>query len=214
MLRSWPLVAALLIVAASGVTHGVCSGRWSAAEEMQTAVDRLALLPHAVGDWEGKDLADDNLGKFREEIPGALQRRYLRKGSKQEVLVMLVCGKSGPVSVHTPEVCYQGNGWRMASNRTQHAVPLGAEAAAFWKAAFVKEGLGLRDELRIYWAWNAAGSWQAASEPRLTFARHPVLHKLYVIYRVPPGERPENDPAPAFLRELLPAIQQHVLSAL
>jgi len=214
MLRSWPLIVGLLIVVASGVTHGVCSGRWTTAETMQAAVERLPRLPHVIGDWEGKDLDDDTLGKFREDIPGALQRRYVRKGTNQEVLIMLVCGKAGPVAVHTPEVCYQGNGWKMAAERTQQTVPLGAaEPAPLWKASFVKDGLGIREELRICWAWNAGGVWHAAAEPRMAFARYPVLHKLYVIYRVPAGDRSGNDPSPAFLRELLPAINQSVLGA-
>jgi Protein of unknown function (DUF3485) len=214
MFRSWPLALALLIVVGSGVAHGLCSGRWSASEKLQTAVDQLGQFPATIDDWEGKDLDDESLGKFRDDIPGALQRHYVQRGSGQEITVMLVCGRPGPIAVHTPEVCYQGAGWKMASDRTKQLVPLSAgEPAPFWKATFVKEGLGAREELRIYWSWNAGGSWQAVNEPRLAFARFPVLHKFYVVYRVPSGERQVSDPCPAFLRQVLPALNDSVFAS-
>ena len=78
------------------------------------------------------------------------------------------------------------------------------EPVAFWKATFVKDTFPVREELRVYWAWNAGTGWQAVKEPRLTFARFPILHKLYAIYRVPAGTTAVTDPCPDFLRQLLP----------
>jgi hypothetical protein len=86
-------------------------------------------------------------------------------------------------------------------------VPGDTEPATFWKGTFVRESLGAREELRIYWSWNPGTSWQAVNQPRLAFARYPVLHKLYVIYRVPPGKQTaQQDPSPAFIQRLLPAL--------
>jgi uncharacterized protein DUF3485 len=207
MPRWWPLLLAFTIIVASGIAHGLCSERWTPSPKVQQAVERLPSVPKNVGDWEGQDIDNDVAEKHRGDIQGALQRRYVRRGSSDEVTVALVCGRSGPISVHTPDVCYQGAGFRMAGEPTKHIVPTtgSGEPAAFWKASFVKETVPVRDELRIYWAWNAGSGWQIAKEPRLAFARFPVLHKLYAIYRVPPGTT-ATDPCPEFLRQLLPEV--------
>jgi uncharacterized protein DUF3485 len=207
MPRWWPLLLAFTIIVASGIAHGLCSERWAASPKVQQAVDRLPGVPKTIGDWEGQDIDNDVAEKHRADIQGALQRRYGRGSGKGEVIVALVCGRSGPISVHTPDVCYQGAGFRMVGEPTKHLVPAAGsgEPAAFWKASFVKETFPVREELRIYWSWNAGSGWQIAKEPRLAFARFPVLHKLYAIYRVPQGST-AADPCPEFLRQFLPEV--------
>jgi len=214
MPRWWPLLLAFTIVIASGIAHGLCSDRWAPSPRMQQAIERLPAVPQAIGDWDGQDLENDVAEKHRGDIQGALQRRYVQRGTGQEVLLSIVCGRSGPISVHTPDVCYQGAGYRMTGEPTKQLVAAAGanEPVTLWKATFIKDTFPVREELRVYWAWNAGNGWQAVKEPRLTFARFPILHKLYAIYRVPPhpsppggrGDGGEGDPCPDFLRQLLP----------
>ena len=42
------------------------------------------------------------------ELEGWLARRYLHRRTGVVVHVLLLCGRPGPLSVHTPEVCYYG----------------------------------------------------------------------------------------------------------
>src|SRR6185312_15218812 len=96
--------------------------------------------------------------------------------------VLLVCGSPGPVSVHTPDICYQGAGYTLSSGPDPFALKgAGAEDIGLHTATFHKERAAVPSELRIFWAWNAAGHWQAPSNPRWTFARSPALYKLYVV---------------------------------
>jgi hypothetical protein len=141
----------------------------------------------------------------RGEIAGSVARRYVHRSTEQEMLVMLVCGRPGPIAVHTPDVCYQGAGYRMASDRTRQVVasPTG-QPVPFFKANFVKDTAPAKDELRIWWSWQGNGAWQIAAEPRFAFARCSVLYKLYLIYRVPPQDRSATgDPMPPFVQQLI-----------
>jgi hypothetical protein len=205
---------ALIIIIASGIAHGLCSDRWSTAEELPAAVARMDRLPTTLDDWDGSDVELEPGATQRAEIAGSLVRRYVQRSTGQEMLVMLVCGRPGPISVHTPDVCYQGAGYRMAGNRARQQVALpSGETVPFWKASFVKESFPGKDELRIWWSWHAGGAWQTAGEPRLAFARFPVLHKLYVIYRVSWRDRSAADPTPAFAQRLLAELKRTVFAA-
>ncbi len=213
MLRCWPVGLALLIVIGSGIAHGLCSDRWSTSEELPAAVARVNRLPTTIGDWEGTDLFLDPSAIQRGEIAGSVTRKYVDRVTAQEMQVMLVCGKHGPIAVHTPDVCYQGAGYRMASDRARQVVALpSGQPAPFFKANFVKDTVPGKDELRIWWSWNGNGAWQIAAEPRFAFANCSVLYKLYVIYRVPPRDRSPADPMPAFVQQLLAEMSRTVFA--
>src|SRR5262245_775541 len=122
MLRWWPVCLALLIVIGSGIAHGLCSDRWSTSEELPVAITALSRLPTTFDEWEGADLSLDPAAMQRGEISGSVVRRYVHCSTEQEMMVMLVCGRSGPIAVHTPDVCYQGAGYRMASDRSRQVV--------------------------------------------------------------------------------------------
>ena len=65
-------------------------------------------------------------------------------------------------------------------------------------------GAAVPARLRIYWGWSATGSWTAPDNPRLAFARFPVLYKLYVLREATAsGGRPEADPCVEFLPRVL-----------
>src|SRR2546430_540911 len=49
-----------------------------------------------------------------------------------------------------------------------------------WTARFAKPNTP-GSELRLGWAWNARGTWEAPSSPRWSFRGEPFLYKLYVI---------------------------------
>ena len=62
--------------------------------------------------------------------------------------------------------------------------------------------------LRLYWAWNTRGEWEALASPRWQFRGAPFLYKLYVACDVgqTPVGAPQGDAAADFLRECLPAL--------
>ena len=69
-------------------------------------------------------------------------------------------------------------------------------------------------QLHIFWAWSATGDWQAPDNPRLTFARAPLLYKLYVLREgTTDGERLEEDSCKEFIKRLLPELEQCLFQA-
>ena len=101
-------VAAILLLLASGVVQGRLGGRWAASPDLNEAVARLRLLPREIGTWVGEDADLDLKTLQRIGIGGGILRRYRDTRTGASAMILLVCGRPGPVSVHTPDVCYGG----------------------------------------------------------------------------------------------------------
>lgn len=169
---AWAAAAALLFV--SGVVQGRISGRWSTNEALNLAVARLDRLPQQVGTWKGEDTKAD-LSEFkRAGILGGVLRRYRDERTGQFATVLLVCGRPGPISVHTPDVCYEGAGYDLAAPPTE-PIP------GVFGALMVRPDSPVSDSLQVFWTWSSSGRWEAPSNPRIRYATEPYLYKLYVI---------------------------------
>ena len=143
-------------------------------------------------------------------LAGYSWRRYQNTATGDAVSVLLLCGRPGPLSVHTPDACYGGGGYEMAAPPRR----VTAQAAEFWTARFRKSGSATPEDLRIWWSWNAAGAWKAADSPRLDFARFPVLYKLYVIVEDASAARSADAKScPELLDHLLPALDKALAAA-
>jgi hypothetical protein len=125
---------------------------------------------------------------------------------------MALCGRSGPVSVHTPDVCYAGAGYEEVGSVTRREIP-DLTGDRFWYRRFQKSG-PTPIKLGITYAWTASGPWEAPENPRLALARHPVLFKVYVIRPLAgPNEPPDADPTIDFLRALTPPLRAALFPA-
>src|SRR5207249_1784629 len=126
------------VVIPCGLLYGLWTDRWVVSDEPGASAAKLAGLPLAVGGWEGEALALDAGGRSPAGVAGHLSRRYRNRLNGGAVSVLLVCGRPGPVSVHTPDVCYGGAGYDLAGPPARYEVPAGAASppAAFWTADF------------------------------------------------------------------------------
>src|SRR6185295_12153354 len=140
------------------------------------AVSRYADIPLTVGDWHGEAIADASTGPA--DAAGNVQRRYQNRRSGQTVMVALVGGRPGPVSIHTPEACYGASGFAVGTP-TRTAGPEGN--GEFWTTDAVRTRATEETRLRLFWGWDAGTGWLAPDSPRQRFASYPVLHKLYVL---------------------------------
>jgi hypothetical protein len=209
-MRVLPVLTALPLVLAFGVGEGMWTNRWGWSEEAERAAARLADLPRAVGAWEGHDEKLDPREVAQAKMTGYLLRRFVHRRTGAALTVLLVCGRPGPVAVHTPDVCFPGAGYGLTRKAERHSVSADglAQPAEFWVAGFEKEG-AVSEPLRVFWAWNAAGDWVAPDNPRFQFARSSALYKLYVIRPLTRAdEPPEKDPSTDFLRAFLPEAQR------
>ena len=200
------LVASALILAC-GVVHGFWSDRWQPPVETAAAAARMDALPMEVGDWVGSvvEVKNPQAGG----VAGAIERHYENRRTGDAVSVFLVCGRPGPVSIHTPEACYAANGFVVGAKSRAAARDKGGD---FWSADAVKTKAAEETRLRIYWGWNDGNGWTAPDDARWTFVayrRSPVLFKLYVLRDLGgPAPASKDEPCQAFLRAMLPELDR------
>jgi len=162
---------------------------------LSRACERVDLLPRNIGEWVGVDrqVTDEQMMR-RGGAVKYVSRTYKLTGSNEAAVVLLLCGKAGPLSVHTPDICTTGANFSADPNqRTWDGI---ADSELTWQS-FTSQVDG-QPNLEIAVAWTADGRWRSPTSPRMTFGREPFLFKLYVI-------RPclhESKPS-AFMEDLL-----------
>jgi hypothetical protein len=212
MMRNLPAVLALIVVLASGVVHGVWTDRWATDGTVAAAVTRLNQVALTLGDWQGQDTPFDP--KLIGPVGGFLHRRYHNQRTGATIAVSLACGRPGPISIHTPDVCYVASGFDPAASTT-YSLPLSPSSpgAEFKTAQFVKSKSAEQVQLRVFWSWNAGGVWQVSDSPRFAFTGQRVLYKLHLVREMSsPSEPLDDDPCVEFMQLLLPELQNTVLS--
>ncbi len=212
MIRTTAIVsAAAVIVLVTGFVHGTWTQRWSQSADVEAATARLDNIPMKVGGWTAGDVEPIEPDALRAAgAEGCWMHSFTSTETGQKVLVVVLCGRTGQMCVHRPENCYPGQGFDLAGAPVNRVFKMSNSSpdAEFWTARFTRPEVTTGEvQLRIFWAWNAAGQWKAPEYPRWTFASQPYLYKLYVIRQQPlGGERPGDDPAAEFLRQFLPEL--------
>jgi hypothetical protein len=206
--RNTAFLVALALLLASGVLYHVLA---KDSAQLDPAAERVALVPSVIGDWQGTDEAADRESFEQAGAKGYWMRAYVNARTKESVLVILMCGRPGKMSVHTPEVCYRGAGFDLHDEPTTCSLrtSAGAELGSFWTAQFTKKG-DRPTSLRLYWAWNARGVWEASPSPRWQFRGEPFLYKLYVSHDMSrqQGVAPGADVTARFMREFVPVLER------
>ena len=209
-MRNLPVLLAVPLVVAFGITEGRWTNRWGWSDELDQATARLAGVPREVGDWEGHDDTLNPRSVVQAGVTGYVLRHFENRRTGAAVSMLLVCGPSGPTSLHSPDVCYPGAGYAMAGPPERHGVRSKGldQRDEFWVTRFQRGGPA-PDPVRVYWAWTAAGDWQAPDSPRLRYAGLPALYKLYVIRPLARAdETMADDPSTDFMRTFLPEVRK------
>lgn len=214
MTRWLVLLVAVVGLAAAAAVEGMFSNRWGDAEDARVAAERLERVPAAFGGWTSTELPQDPKVIRIAEATGHVSRLYTNPKKGLSVSVLMLCGPTGPIGAHTPEVCYAGQGLEMVGAPEKRAVSApGGAGATYWVARFEKKG-AFGQRLRVGWMWGADGDWQAAADPRTDFALRGALYKLYVQYGEPPAGAAAStgaaalDPIEAFLTDFLPEVKK------
>jgi hypothetical protein len=128
---------------------------------------------------------------------------------QQSVLVILMCGRTGRMAVHTPEVCYRGAGYEMIQEPAAISIvsDAGSFEGAFRTANFVS-GADRPSGLQLHWAWSTGSLWQAPDSPRWTFRGEPFLYKLYVSQNVSSASGEAPQVTGIFLKRFLPELRK------
>jgi hypothetical protein len=213
------LLTAISVVIVAGATFvsGIIQGRMS--ERWGTPVDTVAIgkkleqIPAQIGDWriESRGHVDEHVRRVLESA-GDIYHVYVNQKTGEAVKVVVVLGPSGPISVHTPEICYCSRAHTIIDKRKRVRVPVaGGPEEEFWALTFQKNDLN-KEISRAYYAWSTGGKWSATEQPRFTFARYPYLYKLQLASQLPPNaDLQERDPCLEFLKDFVPAAKLYLV---
>ncbi len=207
-----PLVAGAIVVTL-GIVHGLATDRWGPSGRLERSLASLERVPASFGDWVGEDVGHEPEAMARAGIQGAVHRRYRHTRTREEVSFLLVCGRGGPISVHTPEVCYGGAGYVPIGGTKYSEIDLGEAGKHLFRIdRFAMPGDVSPVQLEVYLAWSRDGrTWQSPENARLSLARAPALYKLYVVREFLPGPRDRGtDSCDAFLRIALPELTRRL----
>lgn len=211
-MRRWLVigVAAAGLIAAAVVEFATSD---AGSGDVRAAAAKVGAVPTAFGDWTSTESPLDEKVLKVAEAAGHVSRTYASRKNKAQVGVLLLCGPTGPIGAHTPEVCYASSGYAMNGQpQKMTAVLPDGTTAAYWSVRFEKKPPATDPPLRVCWMWGTGGDWNASDNPRTDFALHGALYKLYVQRpeaRTPEGAAPgAPDPIPAFLTAFLPEVKK------
>src|SRR5947209_377457 len=141
MFRSLYIVAAVSLVLGTGLAHGLWTNRWLNSDEPGVSAARFNSLPLDIGDWHGTESKMDPGSLAIGQIANYKSRSYVNLQTRAEFSVLVVCGRPGPISAHTPEVCFPGAGYQMVGDPVAVSLPLGGDLpdAEFKTARFKRQ---------------------------------------------------------------------------
>jgi hypothetical protein len=208
-MRTAPALACALALILSGIAHGLFTDRWKTVAEIGDIQPRLDRLPAELGTWTSVDIpmAEEQLD--RAAIRAYLSREYRDAHSGEAVRVLVVAGRPGPISVHTPDICFQGAGYTLAAD--PEPVSFGGAEGQLWSGTFVKQDTAIPHRLRIHWGWHGGSGWEAPDHrtARIRYSLRPVLYKLYLVTEAPLTRNPSQAEAfDAFASRLLPELDR------
>jgi hypothetical protein len=200
---------------ASGWLHGRMTNRWGQAEVLQRAASKLGSeLPARLGPWQlVKSYELEQSVASALQCVGYLHGAYTNDQTGDTVVVAVIAGPGGRISVHTPEICYSAQDYELIGDRQQLAIHGEAEELhTFWQLA-ANSRVPVRPDLRVLYGWSAGGSWQAVAGPRFAFAGLPLLYKLQLAGPPQAGQAdPTFDPCQDFLARLLHDLQPRLIT--
>jgi hypothetical protein len=198
-------ITASIALVASGLVHGFWTDRWRPSPDVAAAAERLERLPLELGPWKGA-VVEVKPGQAGAGVAGCIQRRYENRSTGASVVVAVVCGRPGPVSIHTPDACYGASGYEVGRS-DRISVPQGK--GELWKTDAARKTATDEVRVRVYYGWHTAAGWQAPDDARTAFAREKVLHKLYLVRElVGSNDSPRAEPCEDLMRLLLPALDR------
>jgi hypothetical protein len=204
----YPSLAFGTLVLVAGLVHGLHTNRWHASDSLDEAVGRLEMIPTSMGDWVGERHDFDEESLRRAGIRGFKGFRFTNRVTGDVVSMLLVCGRSGPISVHTPDVCYGGAGFEAMGGKQTKELSVGDRSYVVSSLRFKPPASMGRTPIDVAWAWNAGDGWKSPDNPRLVLSGHPAVYKLYVVCNVRSGLEPASDPTVAFLKTCLPVLER------
>jgi hypothetical protein len=192
-----------------GLVYGYRTDRWQSSVELDDAVRRLDSVPASFGDWKGEPQHFDEEALRHAGIKGHKGFRYRNVVTGRDISMLLVCGRSGPISVHTPDVCYGGAGYVPISGEQKLSVNANDREYTIRLLQLKPPATAGKVPIEVCWSWNGGDGWISPDNQRIALSRYAVVYKLYVVHEVrKSGAEPTTDASVAFLKTFLPELNR------
>ncbi len=191
----------------SGYLQGNMSRRWEVPADMLAIGKALERFPSQVGPWQvvSNEALSETVTQVL-ECTGYVLRNYTNPETGETVSLGLLLGPSGPMAIHTPDICYSSQAYDRVDEPKQVKIAgkNGLEGE-FWAQTFKAKSVD-GELLRVRYAWRADGIWHATEGARLALARYPYLYKVQVA--APLSDlADDNDAGYRFLQDFLAVAQ-------
>jgi hypothetical protein len=210
------LALVLLGTVGMGLVQGRLTNRWGLRPDAEQAAQRLRpTLPAEVGNWRLK--SEDKLAPAALTILSCsayVARVYEHQQTGDVVNVAVLLGPPGPISVHTPEVCYSSREYTADGERRRTTVvDQKGHKHSLWQLPLKANKLEA-SSLRVFYGWSTGTQWDAVEYPRFKFGGLPHLYKLQVAVTDHPGSKAiEFDAGQDFLECFLPQLEPRMVPA-
>jgi len=202
-------VLGILLSIVSSLAFGWLDGRWVSQPDLVSLGEQLQHIPEQLGSWSmvEQQQLDEKAQKVL-RCYGSTLRVYQNSETGEHVTVAVLLGPRGPIAVHTPEICYSGQGVQAGGERQQIEVQTSSDSHHFWQVTMLSQ-IDLQPALEVVYGWSDGSNWQAAERPRFWLTDR--LYKLQVAG--PPAREGQASAGHRFLHAYLPHLQPQLVSA-
>ncbi len=205
------LVAGATLV--TGYVHGRISDRWGHEPEITLGGKSLAKVPDAFGEWklvQVEELRKETVRML--QCIGYLDRVYEHSTTGHRISVVVLLGPVGPISVHTPEICYSSRDYKISDERQLWELESAdGQKHEFWDLRMKSNDI-FGSPLRVVYGWTSDDVWHASANPRFEFGGSQYLYKLQLSGPVPDDDS-KFDAVRDFLSEFVPALNGSMISS-
>ncbi len=172
--------------------HGTRTFRWGEDETASILAGRLKGLPGNIGSWQMVDEGELRLEEIRQLQPvGYLVRRY--SFGEMNANVFVIVGPTGPIAAHTPDICFDSRNYEMLDDRSKFKIGTSAlDESECWVRRFESRAVQ-KQAIKTWYTWMVDKSWQASTNPRVSFSDSPYLIKVQVAVLYPDVESMDRD---------------------
>ena len=161
--------------------------RWGNSEALQQAADRLRKpLATQLGNWrlQGEQPFGTDVLRLL-QCPAHFCCTYINVQTGDNITVAVLVGPPGPISAHSPEVCYPSQDFQMTSTRKAFKVrDRSGQEHSLWQLTLQETGVNALP-LRVIYGWGTGDDWTATDSPRFAHAQAPTFIKSNWRLRLP-----------------------------
>lgn len=160
--------------------------------DLTERAEELESLPTEIGDWrlvEDRQL-DENVADMLECAGQHFAVYQDTQGNIATVVVIL--GPAGPTAVHTPEICFSAQAFRVIEDKKPMKLKSNTtQPSNLWLMTFESKGIDRR-QLKVAYGWTTDGTWQNPNSSRRAFAGSPFLYKVQLSMSFPESSTEEE----------------------